>query len=231
MQGDQPVRKIIACVQLFLFVFVFGCGGMMTPPPPLTFNQPPTKPFGHALAIGRFTDKSFARYSLFITGSDLQDLFQYELERNRVFMNVSAVNIGKKDDRRAIEEKALERKANLIMEGELTESVCRFVGSNELGIPMYLLIGSVLGFPLGFNIKAQTWQGGAEVIYRIRDIKTEKVLLARRVQAVAYRNFSIWEERTERQTNKNFVRRMLTPLVLQNLKTAVVQDIATNFKD
>jgi hypothetical protein len=219
VQGDQPVKKIIAWVQLIPFVFVFGCGGMRTPPPPLTFHQPPEKPFGHSLAIGRFEDKSFARYPLFITGTDLQDIFQYELERNRVFMNVFSVHIGKKDDRRAIEEKALEGKANLIMEGELSESVCRFVGSNELGIP------------LGFSIKAQTWQGGAEVIYRIRDIKTEKVLLARRIQAVAYRNFSIWEERTERQLNKNYVRRMLTPLVLQNLKTAVVQDIVTNFKD
>ncbi|MCX6340433.1 MAG: hypothetical protein NTX71_11045 [Candidatus Aureabacteria bacterium] len=225
------MKKIIACVQLFFFVFLFGCGGMMTPPPPLTFNQPLSKPFGHALAIGRFTDKSFARYSLFITGSDLQDLFQYELEKNHVFMNVFSVSVDKKDDRRAIEKKALEGKANLIMEGELSESVCKFMGSSELGIPMYLLIGTVLGFPLGFNIKAQTWQGGAEVIYRIRDIKTEKVLLARRVQAVAYRNFSIWEERTERQTNKNFVRRMLTPLVMQNLKTAVVKDVISNFKD
>ena len=225
------MKKIIACVQLFFFVFLFGCGGMMTPPPPLTFNQPLSKPFGHALAIGKFTDKSFARYSLFITGSDLQDLFQYELEKNHVFMNVFSVSVDKKDDRRAIEKKALEGKANLIMEGELSESVCKFMGSSELGIPMYLLIGTVLGFPLGFNIKAQTWQGGAEVIYRIRDIKTEKVLLARRVQAVAYRNFSIWEERTERQTNKNFVRRMLTPLVLQNLKTAVVKDVISNFKD
>lgn len=225
------MKKIIARAQLVLFMFTFGCGGMMTPPPPLTFNQPLSKPLTHSLAVGKFEDKSFARYPLFITGSDLQDLFQYELEKNRVFMNVFSVTVNKKDDRKAIEEKALAGKANLIMEGELSESLCRFVGSNELGIPMYILIGSVLGIPLGFNIKAQTWQGAVEVIYRIRDIKTDKVLLTRRVQAVAYRNFSIWEERTERGTNKNFVRRMLTPLVLQNLKVAVVKDVIANFRD
>lgn len=221
----------MACLQLLLFVSTFGCGGMMTPPPPLTFNQPLSKPFTHSLAVGKFEDKSFARYPLFITGSDIQDLFQYELERNRAFMNVFSVNIDKKDDRRAIEEKALAGKANLIMEGELSESLCKFVGSNELGVPMYLLIGTVLGIPLGFSIKAQTWQGAAEVIYRIRDIKTDKVLLSRRVQAVAYRNFSVWEERTERGNNKNFIRRMLTPLVLQNLRVAVVKDVIANFKD
>ncbi len=225
------MKKTIACLQLVLFVFTFGCGGMMTPPPPLTFNQPLSKPFTHSLAVGKFEDKSFARYPLFITGSDLQDLFQYELEKNRAFMNVFSVNIDKKDDRKAIEEKALAGKANLIMEGELSESLCKFVGSNELGIPMYILIGTVLGIPLGFNIKAQTWQGAAEVVYRIRDIKTDKILLSRRVQAVAYRNFSVWEERTERGTNKNFVRRMLTPLVLQNLKVAIVKDVIANFKD
>lgn len=225
------MKKIIACAQLVLFMFTFGCGGMMTPPPALTFNQPLSKPFPHSLAVGKFEDKSFARYPLFITGSDLQDLFQYELEKNRAFMRVFSVTVNKKDDRRAIEEKALAGKANLIMEGELGESLCRFVGSNELGIPMYILIGSVLGIPLGFNIKAQTWQGAAEVTYRIRDIKTDKVLLSRRVQAVAYRNFSIWDERTERGTGKNLVRRMLTPLVLQNLKAAVVKDVISNFRD
>jgi hypothetical protein len=93
---------------------------------------------------------------------------------------------------------------------------------------MYLMLPI---FPLAFNLKAQTWQGAAEVVYHIREIKTDKVLLARRVQAVAYRNFSVWEERTERQLNKNFVRRTLTPLVLQNLKSAVTKDICTHFPD
>jgi hypothetical protein len=222
------MKRIVACVQVLVFLTAFGCGGMNNPPPPVTFYQPREKPFGHNLAIGKFEDKSFARYSLFITGKDLQELFQDELERNRVFRDVFAVNIDKKDERQAIDEKALEGKANLIMEGELTESLCRFVGSNSLGVPMYLMLPI---FPLAFNLKAQTWQGAAEVVYHIREIKTDKVLLARRVQAVAYRNFSVWEERTERQLNKNFVRRTLTPLVLQNLKSAVTKDICTHFPD
>ena len=114
------------------------------------------------------------------------------------------------------------------MDGELTESLCRFQGWNSLG-PAVALAYPL--FPISFNIKAQTWQGAAEVVYRIREIKTDKVMLNRRVQAVAYRNFSIWEERTERQLNKNFIRHSLTPPVLQNLKTAVAKDILTNFKD
>ncbi|MDD5555765.1 MAG: hypothetical protein PHN82_00780 [bacterium] len=223
------MKRIVASLQLALYATVFGCGGMLHPPPPLTFREPLERPFGHVLAVGRFEDKSFARYPLFISGRNLQDLFVDELERNRAFRDVFAVTIEKKDTPDGIDEKALAGKADVILEGELTESLCRFVGSNALGVPMYILIGTVLGFPLGFNIRAQTWQGAAEIVYRIREIKTGRVLLARRVQAVAYRNFSIWEERTERQLNKNFVRRTLTPLVLQNLKSAVARDICDHF--
>jgi len=224
------MKKFLACLQLLTFACVFGCGGMNTPPPPLTFYQPLQKPFIHNLAIGKFTDKSFARYPLFISSHDLQDIFQDSLERNKVFRGVVKAPINKKDDQENIDDKALALGADLIMEGEISESMCRFVGSNSWGIPMYMLIGSIFGFPLGFAIKAQTWQGGAEIYYRIRDIKTEKVLLSRRVQAVAYQNFSIWQERTERGLNKNFVRRMLTPLVEHNLASAVTKDIVDNFK-
>lgn len=223
------MKRIISLALLPMFICVFGCGGMLHTPPPVTFYQPLEKPFGHNLAIGKFEEKTFARYPLFISSNDLQDLFQDELERNRVFRDVFSVNIGKKDTASTIDEKALEGKADLIMEGEITESFCRFMGSNELGMPMYMLIATIFGFPLGFNIRAQTWEGAAEVVYRIREIKTDKILLNRRVQAVAYRNYSIWEERTERQLNKNFIRRTLTPLVLQNLKAAVTRDIVANF--
>ncbi|MCX6358114.1 MAG: hypothetical protein NT045_09645 [Candidatus Aureabacteria bacterium] len=223
------MKKSLVWLQLAMFSTVFGCGGMMHPPPPLTYNQPRATPFGHTVAIGRFAEKSFARHPLFISGHELQEILQDELERNHIFRNVFVVPIDKKADRESIDGTAIDGKADLILEGEISESMCRFMGSNALGIPMYLLIGSFFGFPLGFNIKAQTWQGGAEVIYRIREIKTEKVLLARRVQAVAYRNFSIWEERTERGPNKNYVRRMLTPLVEANLKAALIKDIAANF--
>lgn len=225
------MKKTLVVIQLAVFMSVFGCGGMNTPPPPITYYQPLEKPFGHTLAIGKFTDKSFARYPLFITGHDLQELFQDELERNRVFRAVFTVSVDKKDDKDSIDNKALAQKANLIMEGDLSESKCVAIGGNSWVVPSYLLIGTLLGLPLGFNIKAQTWQGGAEVIYRIREIKTEKMLLVRRVQAVAYKNFSIWEERTERGVNKNYVRRMLSPLVEQNLKAAVTRDICEQFKD
>ncbi len=206
-----------------------GCGGgLNNPPAPLTYYNPPEKPFGHSLAIGRFQDKSFARYPLFIGIDEMREVFQDELERNKAFMNVFTLPLEKDDDRARIEEKALAGKANLLMDGELTESLCRFQGWNSLG-PAVALAYPL--FPISFNIKAQTWQGAAEVVYRIREIKTDKVMLNRRVQAVAYRNFSIWEERTERQLNKNFIRHSLTPPVLQNLKTAVAKDILTNFKD
>jgi len=225
------MKKIVACAQLFLFAFVFGCGGMNTCPPPLTYSHPLEKPFGHVLAIGRFVDKSFARYPLFLTGHDVQELLLDDFERNNVFHTVFTVPIERKDDPETIDDKALAGKANLIMEGEISESMCRFVGSNGWGVPMYLLIGSFFGFPLGFNIKAQTWQGGAELYYRVRDIKTDKVLVSRRVQAIAYRNFSIWEERTERGVNKNYVRRMITTLIEQNLKAALTKHICDKFKE
>lgn len=225
------MKKLIAYIQLAVFACILGCGGMNTCPPPLFYNHPLTAPLGHNLAIGRFVDKSFARYPLFITGHDIQETFQDELERNSIFHRSFIVPIEKKDDPEAIDGKALSGKADLIMEGEISESMCRFVGSNSYGVPMYLLIGTFFGFPLGFNIKAQTWQGGAEVYYRIRDLKTQKVLLSRRVQAIGYRNFSIWEERTERGVNKNYVRRMLTPLIEKNLQAAVAKDIIDNFKD
>lgn len=223
------MKRALACLSILLVMTVFGCGGgINTPPPPLTYYNPPDKPFGHSLAIGRFQDKSFARYSLFIGVDELREVFQDELERNKAFMNVFTLPLEKNDDRARIEEKALDGKANLLMEGELTESLCRLEGWNSMGVPVAL---TYIIFPISFNIKAQTWQGAAEVVYRIRDIKTDRVLLNRRVQAVAYKNFSIWEERTERQLNKNFIRHSLTPPVLQNLKTAITKDILTNFKD
>ena len=221
------MKRTIALIQLAAFVSVFGCRGMLHPPPPLTFKQPRATPLNHVLAIGKFEDKSFARYPLFITTSEIRDLFQDEIEKNRVFKDVFVVPIRKKDTAETIAQRALKGKADLIMEGEISESKCFFIGSNALGIPMYALI---IIFPLAFNIKAQTWEGKAEVIYRIREIKSGKVLFSRRVEASAYRNFSIWDERTERQMNKNYVRRMLTPLVLQNLKAAVAKDITLNFK-
>lgn len=221
------MKKLVACMHFALLLVLFGCsGGMDTPPAPLTYYNPPAQPFGHRLAIGRFEDKSFARYPLFIGTDELREVLQDELERNKAFTAIFTVPIEKNDDRARIEEKALAAKANLLMEGELNESLCRFEGWNSMGVPVAL---TYILFPISFNIKAQTWQGAAEVVYRIRDIKTERVLLNRRVQAVAYRNFSIWEERTERQLNKNFIRHSLTPLVLQNLKTAVTKDIITNF--
>ena len=64
------MKRTLACLLLFLLPAVFGCGGgINTPPRPLTYYNPPDKPFGHGLAIGRFQDKSFARYPLFI-GTD-----------------------------------------------------------------------------------------------------------------------------------------------------------------
>ncbi|HQM53534.1 MAG TPA: hypothetical protein PLI86_10530, partial [bacterium] len=170
----------------------------------------------------------FARYPLFIGVDELREVIQDEIERNKAFMNVITLPIDKDATPRDVEEKALAAKANLLMEGELNESLCRFEGWNSMGVPVAL---TYIIFPISFNIKAQTWQGAAEVVYRIREIKTGRVLLNRRVQAVAYRNFSIWEERTERQLNKNFIRHSLTPLVLQNLKSAITKDIVTNFAD
>lgn len=222
------MKKVIACIQIFMFLSVFGCRGMLHPPPLLRFYQPRKNPLKHNLAIGRFVDKSFARYPLFISGKELQELFQNELERNRVFRDVFAVNIKKKDDQNAIDEKATQEGADLIMEGEISESECLFIGSNALGIPMYAII---IIFPISFNIKAQTWEGKAEVIIRVRELETDKIVYHRRVEAVAYKNFSIWEERTERQLSRNYVRRMLTPLVLQNLKAAVARDFTIGLKD
>jgi len=223
------VKRILVSVQLLLLGLLLGCGGgMNTPPPPLAFYAPPEKPFGHSLAIGIFQDKSFARYPLFIGVDELREVIQDEIERNKAFMNVITLPIDKDATPRDVEEKALAAKANLLMEGELNESLCRFEGWNSMGVPVAL---TYIIFPISFNIKAQTWQGAAEVVYRIREIKTGRVLLNRRVQAVAYRNFSIWEERTERQLNKNFIRHSLTPLVLQNLKSAITKDIVTNFAD
>ena len=224
------MKKLIVSLQLIVFLSVFGCGGMLRCPEPLAYYQPLKEPSSYRLAIGKFVNKSFARYPLFITGRELQELFQDELQRNRVFQDVFVVRVKKRDDEKAIEEKARAGNADLLMDGEISESECHFVGSNALAAPMYLLIGTIFGFPIGFNIKAQTWEGKADVIYRIRDIKTGKVLTSRRIEAKAYRNFSIWEERTERQLNKNYVRRMLTPLVLQNLKASIVKDICQNLK-
>lgn len=222
------MKRTAACLPLLLLTAVFGCGGMNTVPPPVTYYNPPDKPLGHSLAIGRFQDKSFAQYPLFIDGDNLREVFQDELERNKVFMDVFTVPIEKNDDRARIEEKAMAGKANLLMEGEINESLCRFEGWNSEAA----LVGlTILAFPIAFNFKAQTWMGAAEVVYRIREIKTDRLLLHRRVQAVAYRNFSVWEERTERQLNKSFIRHHLTPPVLQNLKTAVTRDILENFKD
>ena len=223
------MKRILVSVQLLLLGLLLGCGGgMNTPPPPPAFYAPPEKPFGHSLAIGIFQDKSFARYPLFIGVDELREVIQDEIERNKAFMNVITLPIDKDATPRDVEEKALAAKANLLMEGELNESLCRFEGWNSMGVPVAL---TYIIFPISFNIKAQTWQGAAEVVYRIREIKTGRVLLNRRVQAVAYRNFSIWEERTERQLNKNFIRHSLTPLVLQNLKSAIAKDIVTNFAD
>jgi hypothetical protein len=230
LNEERTVKKFLALVQLTAFITLLGCNGMLHPPATVKFYQPREEPIAHKLAIGPFEDNSFARYPLFITSRELQDLFQDETERNHCFNEVFTVRQKSKEDMAAVETKAVDAGADLIMTGEISESECHFVGSNALGIPMYLLIGTIFGFPIGFNIKAQTWEGVAEVIYSIKEIKTGDTLYSKRVSARAFKNFSIWDERTERQTNKNFVRRMLTPLVLQNLKAAVAKDICQNFE-
>jgi hypothetical protein len=227
-KGEASLKRFLICLNLLTFISFLGCGGMLRCPEPLKFYKPLQNPLDHSLAIGKFENKSYARYPLFISGRELQELFQDELQKNRVFKDVFTVRIKKRDDEKAIEQKAIESDADLLMEGEISESECHFVGSNQLAVPMYLLI---IAFPLSFNIKAQTWEGKSEVIYRIREIETGKVVFSRRIEAKAYKNFSIWDERTERHLNKNYVRRMLTPLVLQNLKTAVAKDLVLNFKE
>lgn len=206
-----------------------GCAGRLHTPPPATFSQPRENPLRHTLAIGRIPDRSFARYPLFITERELQTFLTEGFQKNRVFTRVFPVRAKKDEIPETIRKEAARRDADLILEGELLESKCRFSGRNILAVPMYILNALIFGFPLGFNIDAKTWEGHAEFSYVIRDLFTGEIRFSGTAEAHACKNFSRWDELTERQANKNFIRRQLTPLVIHNLTAEVLRDITLRF--
>ena len=221
------MRKKIA-IAIVLLVAT-GCHGIMVPPAPLMFGPPAENRLRYRFAVPPPTNIEKHPFTLYGRKTTIQKRIIRVINAYSRFSTCIPIPKNKSGTVTGELKYARKKRADFLLRTNIPLFQGSFQGRNARVIPAYMLMFTFFGIPLACDVDAKTWRGEAIMDIKVIECSSGKQIYSSAISAGALYNFSLYEEKMERDFGRTEIRYMLGGIVLNNLMVSLIDDLNENF--